>query len=529
MIKKFRACSIAIAVAASIVGIFLIFFVMIFQSWTASVISTQAAAEKISAAVERYGKEYLELYSDSKNIGISVRDSNRQYTTTYGYSEFRRTDIFTGHINHFVTLSDGNVLRFVFVQDTIFSKIFQIMYPTIIYAIFLIALLWYLYSGLFFGMVEKILSINLKKPLESTELLPELLPLLKKVDTRNRYIYASRQSLQLHRNELQYVMDCVLDAIVIFDSSMHIVQANKRAKELLHCDEGKYYLDFHREYTYRTTLENAIKHGRATSEVVLRGLPMHMYAYLIKLEGMENRLFVFLSDESDTERAGQLRREFSANVSHELKTPLTSIMGNAELLCSGLVKNEDKQGFYEKIYAQSQRLLQLVEDIIKLSRLDEGVAVSWERLDVFNIAKEVNLQLLEKAKKNNVSINLTGDSVNIEGLPTVVFEIIYNLCDNAIVYNKAGGRVDIKIYSEAVYAVIVVSDTGIGIAEADIPHIFERFYRADKSHSNLKVAGTGLGLSIVKHAVRMHGGEVSVKSEPYNGSLFTVKLPLSRR
>ncbi len=245
----------------------------------------------------------------------------------------------------------------------------------------------------------------------------------------------------------------------------------------------------------------------------------------IVTDGVVSGIALIIFDITEKEKADEARREFTANVSHELRTPLQTISGSAELLANGIVKDEDVPAFAQSIYAESKRLIDLIEDIIKLSHLDEGASdFAFEKLDLFELAKNTYRALQPVAEKKDVSFNLSGEKAVMEGVPSLLSEIIYNLCDNAIKYNRSGGSVKMQIEDRDDSAVLVVEDDGFGIPKEDQERIFERFYRVDKSRSK-EVGGTGLGLSIVKHAVLTHNGEIKLASEPGKGSRFEIVFP----
>lgn len=230
---------------------------------------------------------------------------------------------------------------------------------------------------------------------------------------------------------------------------------------------------------------------------------------------------------TEQQNSEKIRREFTANVSHELKTPLQGIIGSAELIENGMVRDEDMPRFIGHIRSEAQRLVSLINDIIRLSQLDEGDEMPRENVGLLSLSQEISEDLGAAAKKKNVTLNVGGREAYVFGVPRLLYEIVYNLCDNAIKYNREGGRVDISVENENGSAVLTVSDTGIGIAPKHQARIFERFYRVDKSHSKA-TGGTGLGLSIVKHAVLCHGGTLSLESEENKGTRITVTLPLSK-
>ena len=250
-----------------------------------------------------------------------------------------------------------------------------------------------------------------------------------------------------------------------------------------------------------------------------------MIANPVSTDGKVTGAALLVLDVTEKERAEQMRREFTANVSHELKTPLQTISGYAELLANGMVADKDKSAFSEKIYAEAQRMIRLIEDIIKLSNLDEGaVELTRETVDLYATAENTVRSLLPAAKKANVTFSLNGENAEIYGIPQLLTAVVYNLCDNAIKYNKDGGTVFVSVKNNAENIVLSVRDTGIGIPKEQQERIFERFYRVDKSHSK-EVGGTGLGLSIVKHAAKLHDAKITLESEVGKGTEITVIFP----
>ena len=250
-----------------------------------------------------------------------------------------------------------------------------------------------------------------------------------------------------------------------------------------------------------------------------------MIANPVSTDGKVTGAALLVLDVTEKEKAEQMRREFTANVSHELKTPLQTISGYAELLANGMVADKDKSAFSEKIYAEAQRMIRLIEDIIKLSNLDEGaVELTRETVDLYATAENTVRSLLPAAEKANVTLSLEGENAEIYGIPQLLTAVVYNLCDNAIKYNKDGGTVFVSVKNNAENIVLSVRDTGIGIPKEQQERIFERFYRVDKSHSK-EVGGTGLGLSIVKHAAKLHDAKITLESEVGKGTEITVIFP----
>ena len=256
---------------------------------------------------------------------------------------------------------------------------------------------------------------------------------------------------------------------------------------------------------------------------------MEVIANPAKSTDMVNGIVVLLMDVTEKEKLEVMRREFTSNVSHELKTPLTTIYGISDMLESGIVKAEDVAGFGGNIRSEAERLINLINDIVSLSKLDEETApIQTEEVDLYELAEEVLGRLEIAAEEKKVSTSVTGSHVLFSGSRTVLEEIIYNLCDNGIKYNSAGGVLEVRISHIPKTAIITVSDNGMGIPKEHINRIFERFYRVDKSRSR-RIKGTGLGLSIVKHGVMYHGGTVRVESTPGKGTIFTVELPIGTK
>ena len=347
-------------------------------------------------------------------------------------------------------------------------------------------------------------------------------------EMNDRHLQIKLKDAQLQsRNELfKTVITSMNEGLVLLDENKNIEFINISAQTVLgDAKEGDSYLTLKRSEEI-TSLMQALKASNIEDTIVEEG--NFSYQILIKpskVLGEVKGYVIMVFDVSEKEKSEQMRREFTANVSHELKTPLHSISGCAELLSGGLVKPEDTKQFSNQIYSEAKRMIRLVDDIIKLSSLDEGASeMQREELDLFAIAKETVDNLEMESQTANIKIELSGESAYVFGIKPLLVGIIYNLCDNAIKYNKENGSVRVKIKITDNNVELTVKDNGIGIPADHIPRIFERFYRVDKSHSK-EVGGTGLGLSIVKHAVRLHDADISVKSQVGKGTKFTVKFP----
>lgn len=355
----------------------------------------------------------------------------------------------------------------------------------------------------------------------------ELAPLLIQMEKKNSRTKLQIADLKQKNQEITYVIENVSDGILVLNELGMILTANKMAKQLLNCQEDSFYLDSFRDINYRDVVQSALS-GTNLAKSVTIGEKVYRFSASTTGSDMNKfAVFLFISDITEEEKSLELRRQFTANVSHELKTPLSSIMGSAEIMANGIARPEDCPHFAKKIYDEANRLLKLIQDIIKISTMDEGqIVYDFEEVDIANICQNVQSALLAKAKNAEVEIlvELPNDVVKICGYQQIICDLAYNLCDNAINYNKAGGTVTLKILECEKSVALQVTDTGIGIGKDDVGHVFERFYRVDKSHSK-ESGGTGLGLSIVKHAAAIHKAQVSIESELDKGTSITVKFP----
>ena len=318
------------------------------------------------------------------------------------------------------------------------------------------------------------------------------------------------------------------EGIVLLNSKGVILALNRAAAELLEADTfdaGKDILTVNRRPELTELLRKAQSGEHSEAVMDFKSGIYQLSASPVVSDGKVIGTVLLMFDATEKERNEQIRREFTANISHELKTPLHAILGSAELMTNGMVKAEDIPAFSGRIYTETQRMIRLVEDIIKLSHLDEGAGdMKREETDLLCIADSVVQSLKPEAEISGVTIELGGEKSVIQGIPQLLESIVYNLCDNAIKYNRRGGSVSVEIKNENGFAVLIVADTGIGIPPEHQQRIFERFYRVDKSHSK-EIGGTGLGLSIVKHAARLHGAEIDLQSAIDGGTTVTVKFP----
>ena len=436
--------------------------------------------------------------------GSAVRNSST--LTEQTYYEARR-------------LTDGTVLRISANQASAWALMMDLLWPIILIAVLAIGLSALLARRMAKNIVEPLNKLNLEQPL-SNDTYEELSPLLRRINQQHLQIDAQMRKLQRKTDEFIQITSNMQEGLVVLDKETHIRSINTAAMKIFGAEEscvGSSFFQVNRSNALRQALNDALDHGHGSTVQELDGRAYRFDMSSIQSEGNLLGAVILVVDVTEAQNAEQMRREFSANVSHELKTPLQGIIGSAELLESGMVKPEDTPRFVGHIRKEASRLVNLIEDIIRLSQLDEGVQLPAEQVDMLALAEDVKEILAPSAAEKNVKIDVTGNGFTIKGVRRMLQEIIYNLCDNAIKYNVPGGSVTIHAENNR----LVVSDTGIGIPAEHKDRIFERFYRVDKSHSKAS-GGTGLGLSIVKHAVAYHNAEISLESAPGKGTTITV-------
>ena len=424
-------------------------------------------------------------------------------------------------------LADGTVIRTAYPQSTVFMLFLGMLPPLCIVLIISIALSGLLAYRLSRHIVQPLNAIDLDKPLEN-ETYDELSPLLKRIELQHRQIDRQLNELSRKREEWNAVTESMNEGIVLLSADNTVLSINKSASLLLDTSAdciGQDMLEICRRIDIQSLICQAAKGKNAEITAELRGREYQINASPIISDGSVKGTALLFFDVTDKLQAEQMRREFTANVSHELKTPLQVISGTSELMINGLVKNEDIPEFAERIHGESLRMITLVDDIIELSRLDEGAAeVPKEKVCLMTAAEAVAERLAVSAQHKDVSVSVAGDKAVINGIPALITELIFNLCDNAIKYTLPGGRADIVIKDENNEAVLTVSDTGVGIPEDAQSRVFERFFRVDKSRSK-EIGGTGLGLSIVKHIAEIHNARIYLKSKPGKGTSITVVFP----
>ncbi len=426
-------------------------------------------------------------------------------------------------------LPDGTVIRLSVTQNSLLILTLGMLQPIIIIFVIAIILSAILASGLSKKIVKPLNELNLDRPLDNDGY-DELSPLLRRIDTQQRQIRQQNDELKQKQSEFNAVTDGMAEGIILLNQNGTILSINRAASKLLDTNSlvvGEDILSVNRSLALTNLLHEA-KNGKYAEAIMeLDSGQYQLSASPIAENNEVLGIVVLLLDVTEKEKNEQLRREFTANVSHELKTPLHTISGSAELLTNGMVKAEDIPDFINRIYSEAQRMIRLVDDIIRLSHLDEGAEdMKREKVNLYEIAEETVNSLSNEAANAGIKLELHGEAAFVNGIKQLLHEILYNLCDNAIKYNRKDGSVSVEIKDIGDVAVVTVSDTGIGIPTEHQNRIFERFYRVDKSHSK-EIGGTGLGLSIVKHAAKLHNAEIELHSIVNKGTDISIRFPKS--
>ena len=547
--KLFRT-SMAVAVSVMVLSI-AIFMGMLYQYFSDQMM-TELESETwlVSRGVELDGMDYLNgLHTTSRVTwvaadGTVLYDNEADASTMENHadleeirealtSETGTAQRFSSTLSEqtlYVTqrLSDGTVIRLASAQKTVGLLLISMIQPILIILVLSLLLSAVLASRLSKGLIKPILSLDLEHP-EDCETYDELTPLLSRLKRQNDTIQQQMNLLKQRQTEFAALTDNMSEGFLLLDRQGHVLSHNSGALRLLGVEEPEgevNVLVLNREEPFRQAVDEALSGKRSQQMLHLNGRYCKLLANPVLADGKPAGAVLVLLDVTEQEQRDELRREFTANVSHELKTPLTSISGIAEIMQSGMVKPEDIQSFAGDIYQEAQRLIALVEDIIRLSRLDEGAeSLEREPVNLLSIAQDVARRLDSAAQKAGVTLKVMGLSVEVRGIPSVLDEMVYNLCDNAIKYNHPGGTVNVTVApTDDGSAEVTVEDTGIGIPVEDQSRVFERFYRVDKSHSK-EIGGTGLGLSIVKHGASLHGAQIHMDSQVGRGTSVQLLFP----
>ncbi|MGD9887321.1 MAG: ATP-binding protein [Bacilli bacterium] len=442
-------------------------------------------------------------------------------------SDVRQSDTIGLNAHYYaIKMENGQILRMAATTKTalaMFGNTLLWIIPIIILGS-LIAI--FLTSKITGQIVKPILKLNLDYPLNNYTY-PELSPLLIRMARQNKKIDEQIKEANAKQEEFLTITENLEEGFIVFDEQKNVLLANKSAKAIFKHDmwEGTNYLKLSRDLEFIRIIDSVYQEERVSSKVSWNGKIYRLLAHSVKASNEELAAVLFITDITERELLEIRRKEFSANVSHELKTPLTSIMGYAEIMEKGIAKTEDIPRFSKQIHQSASHLLALIDDIIKISRLDEGdLKKQFGEVDLSKIINQAITTLQGKADSNHVNLDVQIKSVLYQGIEKVLYELVYNLIDNAIIYNHEGGHVFVKLTNQNNQITLVVKDDGIGIAKEYQSRIFERFYRIDPSHSK-STGGTGLGLSIVKHAAIVHNAKIELESEPGLGTTITVIFP----
>lgn len=502
-----------------------------------------------SAAVEDGGTDYLSrltadrcrltwiaadgsvLYdtrtdAESLENHASRAEVSQALTTGTGESTRYSSTLMEKTMYYAQRLDDGTVLRISISRATVGMIAVGMIQPLLIVLIVALILSGLLAKRLSRRIVDPLNSLDLEHPLDN-DAYEELSPLLKRIHRQHVEIQTQLRELREKTDEFTQITGSMREGLVLLDEHGSILSINAAAQALFGADAqcvGKDFLTIERSHEISAAIQAAVTDGHSEVRAERAGRVYQFDISRITSDGKFLGTVILAFDNTEQEFAEQNRREFTANVSHELKTPLQGIIGSAELIENGMVKPDDLPRFVGHIHAEAARLVTLIDDIIRLSQLDEGDAMPTEAVDLLAVSQEAAENLHDAAAARDVTLSVTGRPVVMPGVRRLIYEIVYNLCDNAIKYNVDGGRVDIAVASGTDGSSITVADTGIGIAPEHQGRVFERFYRVDKSHSKAS-GGTGLGLSIVKHAVQYHHGRIELESTPGTGTTIRAIFP----
>lgn len=423
-------------------------------------------------------------------------------------------------------LNNATVLRVSATQATLPVLVLTMLQPILLVGLLAIILSAVLASWMAKRIVRPLNSLDLEHPLEN-DAYEELTPLLRRIYQQRQQISAQVRNLKKKTDELEQITGHMKEGLVLLDSAGKILSINPAARRIFGVESschGQGFLTVDRDHDLYLAIQTALEKGHCEIRAERSGREFQFDISGIESDGIVVGAALLAFDVTEQAAAERSRREFTANVSHELKTPLQSILGSAELLKNGLVQQEDFPHFSGLIYTEASRLVTLVDDIIHLSQLDEGIVLKREEVDLLQTAQSAASALEGSAAEKHIALSVSGEAVQVSGVPGFLYELLYNLCDNAIKYNVDGGQVRVSVARGETGPVVVVADTGIGIPEEYRDRVFERFFRVDKSRSKAS-GGTGLGLSIVKHIAQYHHASLTLQSTPGGGTTVTVVFP----
>ena len=464
--------------------------------------------------------------AESLENHASRAEVSQALTTGTGESTRYSSTLMEKTIYYAQRLADGTVLRISISRATVGMIAVGMIQPLLIVLIVALIFSGLLARRLSRRIVDPLNSLDLEHPLDN-DAYEELSPLLKRIHRQHVEIQTQLRELHERTDEFTQITGSMREGLVLLDEHGSILSINAAAQALFGADAqcvGRDFLTIERSHEISAAIQAAVADGHSEVRAERAGRVYQFDISRITSDGKFLGTVILAFDITEQEFAERNRREFTANVSHELKTPLQGIIGSAELIENGMVKPDDLPRFVGHIHAEAARLVTLIDDIIRLSQLDEGDAMPTEPVNLLAVSQEAAENLQDTAAARGVTVGVTGQPAVIPGVRRLIYEIVYNLCDNAIKYNRDGGRVDVTVAADADGSSITVADTGIGIEPEHQGRVFERFYRVDKSHSKAS-GGTGLGLSIVKHAVQYHHGHIELESTPGTGTTIRVVFP----
>ena len=532
--------------------IFVIILYSTLRQWTFE--ELQGKIDLIEYGIQQNGMEYMKnlqmqdrltwidadgtvLYDNFTDASAMLGQKDYyevQEALEYGQGqEVRFSELLTQNTLYYAQkIEDGTILRISCTKGILKMLFYPLIYPASV-TLFIILVL----SALFASKLSKQIlnpineidfeDLDLNK--NNSHIYPELKPFLQRIEQQNQTIQKQIQKMNQKKQEFSAITGNMSEGFILTDNQANVISYNASALKLLGTlpdEDGRCALNSNK--IFREVASEALCGRRMEQLLELQGRCCQFIATPVIQNGQVGGTVIVILDVTEKEQRERLRRDFTANVSHELKTPLTSISGFAEIIREGFTEPEKTREFAGDIYNESQRLITLVNDIIRLSALDEGaLEQEKEKVNLYQTARQVIEQLKSAAEKSSVEFILEGQDVFIDGVSQILEEVIFNLCDNAVKYNRPGGRVVIRIQPENETVSFSVEDTGIGIPKAAQNRVFERFYRVDKSHSRA-MGGTGLGLSIVKHGAACHHAEIQLESVEGRGTAITVRFPLTR-
>lgn len=545
MNKKIFRSSVAVALVVLLSSIVLIMGIL-FQYFENQLKSElESEANYIAYAVEKQGLDYINNFSNSnKRITLISPDGDVIADTSANESELGnhadRQEVIDALKNgkgtsirysntlaektvyYAMKMDDGNILRVSTTQYTVAAIIMSLIQPILIVFVVAVVLSFVLSQKISKSIIKPINELDLDNP-SNNEPYDELAPLLQKISRQKKTIEKQIKEAEYRQEEFRLITENMKEGFIVVDTQMNLLTYNRSALKLLGINKDKpddILTEPDDNLFY--VINKALKGEREKSDLTLGNNDYSLIANPVSEDNKIIGAVILIIDVTESVKREQLRQEFTSNVSHELKTPLTSISGFAEMMKSGDTPDSVIKDFSSSIYDEAQRLITLVNDIIKISELDEkNVQSDSEEVDLYEMSADILGRLKPVADKRNISLNLIGESIVVSGVAKILDEMIYNLCDNAIKYNADNGTVDVILSESSKHIKLTVRDTGIGIPQAEQERVFERFYRVDKSHSKA-IGGTGLGLSIVKHAAIYHNAEIKLKSELGKGTSVTV-------